>query len=124
MSRNGIKKIILVNGHSGNRFAAAILPGGADRRADRLQGQCEICAVTLGAKGSVILSGGERVEIVAVPVERVVDTTGAGDLYASGFLYGLARGREPAACGEMGSRLAAEVIGQFGARLPFMPELD
>jgi sugar/nucleoside kinase (ribokinase family) len=91
---------------------------------DRLRGQCEICAVTLGAKGSVVLSGGERVEIVAAPVERVVDTTGAGDLYASGFLYGLARGREPAACGEMGSRLAAEVIGQFGARLPFMPELD
>jgi sugar/nucleoside kinase (ribokinase family) len=91
---------------------------------DRLRGQCEICAVTLGAKGSVILAGDRRVEIGARPVERVVDTTGAGDLYASGFLYGLARGKEPAACGEMGSRLAAEVIGQFGARLSVIPEMD
>lgn len=91
---------------------------------DRLRGQCEICAVTLGAKGSVILAGDRRVEIGARPVERVVDTTGAGDLYASGFLYGLSRGKEPAACGELGSRMAAEVIGQFGGRLSVKPEMD
>jgi sugar/nucleoside kinase (ribokinase family) len=90
----------------------------------RLRGQCEICAVTLGKRGSLILAGDERVEIGAEPVERVVDTTGAGDLYAGGFLYGLAKGEGPAACGLLGSRLAAEVIGQFGARLASIPEID
>ena len=90
----------------------------------RLRGQCEICAVTLGARGSLILFEDRRVEIGAEPVARVVDTTGAGDLYAGGFLYGLTKGKEPAACGLFGSRLAAEVIGQFGARLSCIPEMD
>jgi sugar/nucleoside kinase (ribokinase family) len=90
----------------------------------RLRGQCEICAVTLGARGSVILAGDRRIEIRAEPAKRVVDTTGAGDLYAGGFLFGLARGKDPADCGRLGSRLAAEVIGQFGARLSCIPEMD
>ena len=52
----------------------------------------------------------------AAPVPTVVDTTGAGDLYASGFLYGLTRGRDLGACGRLGSLCAAEIIGHFGAR--------
>ena len=52
----------------------------------------------------------------AAPVRKVVDTTGAGDLYASGFLYGLTRGRDLAACGRLGSLCAAEIISHFGAR--------
>jgi sugar/nucleoside kinase (ribokinase family) len=56
------------------------------------------------------------VAVPAAPVSKVVDTTGAGDLYASGFLYGLTRGRELAACGKLGSLCAAEIISHFGAR--------
>lgn len=90
----------------------------------QLRGQCEICAVTLGARGSLILAGDQRIEIESEPVEWVVDTTGAGDLYAGGFLYGLARGKQPVDCGRLGSRLAAKVIGQFGARLYTIPKMD
>lgn len=97
---------------------------GFEEAVGRLRGKCEICAVTLGAKGSLILFGDQCFDIEAHPVERLVDTTGAGDLYAGGFLYGLARGKEPAACGLLGSRLAAKVIGQFGARLSAIPEMD
>jgi sugar/nucleoside kinase (ribokinase family) len=59
----------------------------------------------------------------AAPVERVVDTTGAGDLYAAGFLYGYTRGRDPATCGRLGGIAAAEVISHVGAR-PEVPLRD
>jgi len=78
---------------------------------------CKLAAVTRGAEGSVILSGGgEAVSVAAAPVTRVVDTTGAGDLYASGFLFGYARGLDLAICGKLGSLAAAEVIGHIGPR--------
>ena len=67
-------------------------------------------------EGSVVVTAGATHEIPAAKVEKLVDTTGAGDLYASGFLYGLTRGRDLAACGRLGSLCAAEVIGHFGAR--------
>ena len=54
--------------------------------------------------------------IDAAEIARVVDTTGAGDLYASGFLFGLTHGRELAICGRLGSLCAAEAISHFGAR--------
>ncbi|MBL4596201.1 MAG: adenosine kinase [Robiginitomaculum sp.] len=72
--------------------------------------------VTLGEKGSLIMDGETLVEIPAASVERVVDTTGAGDLYASGLLYGLAAGLSLERCGELGSLAAAEVISHYGAR--------
>jgi adenosine kinase len=62
------------------------------------------------------ISGGRRTAVPAAPVERVVDLTGAGDLYAAGFLYGLARGHPLATCGGFGSLAAAEVISHIGAR--------
>ena len=83
---------------------------------DAVRGRCEIAALTRSEKGSVILSGGDAVEVAAEPVANVVDTTGAGDLYAAGFLHGLSRGRSPAECGRTGGLCAAEVIGHFGAR--------
>jgi len=83
---------------------------------EALQGECRTAAVTRGAEGSVVVTSGDRVEIPAEPVERVMDTTGAGDLFASGFLFGLTRGLDPALCGRIGSIVAAEVIGHFGAR--------
>ncbi len=76
----------------------------------------EIAAVTLGAEGSVIVTGGDRLAVAVEPVQRVVDTTGAGDLYAAGFLFGLANDLPLAECGRLGSLAAAEVISHVGAR--------
>ncbi len=83
---------------------------------DAVRDQCEIAALTRSAKGSVIVEGKRVSEIPAAPIAKVVDTTGAGDLYAAGFLYGLSRGRPTPDCGELGSLCAAEIISHFGAR--------
>ena len=76
--------------------------------------------ITRGAHGAVAVQNGERVEIDAAPVAKIVDTTGAGDLFAAGFLAGRCRGRPLKGCLETGSIAAAEVISHFGAR----PEAD
>ncbi len=75
-----------------------------------------LVAVTRGALGSVVLTARGPVTVPAVPVPAVVDTTGAGDLYAAGFLYGLTHGHEPVRCAELGALCAGEVIGHLGAR--------
>ncbi len=76
----------------------------------------EVAALTRSEKGSVILAG-EEVHIVdAVPDVNVIDTTGAGDLYAAGFLYGLTHGFDLHAAGQLGALCAAEVIAQIGPR--------
>jgi sugar/nucleoside kinase (ribokinase family) len=77
---------------------------------------CELTAVTCGAEGSVVVTADELVRVDPEPVKEVIDTTGAGDLYASGFLYGLTHGAELAECGRLGSLAAAEVISHVGAR--------
>jgi sugar/nucleoside kinase (ribokinase family) len=77
---------------------------------------CPIVAVTRSEKGSRIAANAETVDVPAFPVAKVVDSTGAGDLYAAGFLYGLARGRSTAECGALGSLAAAEVIAHMGPR--------
>jgi len=64
----------------------------------------------------VILADGAEHAIAATPVARIVDTTGAGDLYAAGFLYGLTRNRPLPTCGGIGSLCAAEIISHVGAR--------
>ena len=76
----------------------------------------EVAAVTRGAAGSVIFRGDERVEVAAFPVDKVVDTTGAGDQYAAGVLLGLARGLSLAEAGALGSLAASEVIAHWGPR--------
>jgi len=90
--------------------------GDFDEALQHVQGHCEIAALTRSEKGSVIVADGEVHVIDAVPVERVVDTTGAGDMYAAGFLYGLTRGWGLHDCGRLGALAAAEVIAQLGAR--------
>jgi sugar/nucleoside kinase (ribokinase family) len=81
-----------------------------------LRGHVAIAALTRSAQGSVIIAGDETYTIPAVPVARVVDTTGAGDLYAAGFLHGLTRGLPLPKCGAIGSLCAAEIISHVGAR--------
>jgi sugar/nucleoside kinase (ribokinase family) len=77
---------------------------------------CHMAAITVGPKGSLVVTPDDVVEVPAVAVERVIDTTGAGDLYAAGFLYGLTHGRSLAECGRLGSIAAAEVISHVGPR--------
>jgi sugar/nucleoside kinase (ribokinase family) len=81
-----------------------------------LRERVKICAVTRGAEGSVVAAQGETHAVEAFPVEKVVDTTGAGDQYAAGFMFGLARGRPLEICGRLGSLAAAEVISHYGPR--------
>jgi sugar/nucleoside kinase (ribokinase family) len=87
-----------------------------DMAVKALRGRAKLAAVTRGEAGSVILAGDELHPIPAVPVEKVVDTTGAGDQYAAGFLFGLARGRSLDVCGRLGALAAAEVISHYGPR--------
>jgi sugar/nucleoside kinase (ribokinase family) len=87
-----------------------------DEALQRVRPHCRIAALTRSEKGSVVVAGDEVHVIDPVRVGPVVDTTGAGDLYAAGFLHGLTRGRELRACGRMGSICAAEAISHVGAR--------
>jgi sugar/nucleoside kinase (ribokinase family) len=87
-----------------------------DEAAEQLLRHCELAAVTRSEKGSVVLSKGEMLHIPAEHVEKVVDTTGAGDQYAAGFMFGLSQGRSLHDCGRLGGLAAAEVISHYGPR--------
>lgn len=81
-----------------------------------LQKDCRIAAVTMGAEGALVVTHDGIARVAATPVETVVDTTGAGDLFASGFLVGYARGMSLTDAARLGTISAAEVIGHLGAR--------
>jgi sugar/nucleoside kinase (ribokinase family) len=81
-----------------------------------LRGRAKIAGVTRGEKGSVTLQGDHIAAVGITPVEKVVDTTGAGDQYAAGFLYGLSQGRPLDACARLGHLAAGEVITHYGPR--------
>lgn len=78
----------------------------------------DVAAVKLGARGALLAQGGKRAIVPAVPVGRVLDTTGAGDLWAAGFLAGLDRGLDLAAAGHLAASVAAEAIQVLGAQIP------
>jgi sugar/nucleoside kinase (ribokinase family) len=84
------------------------------------RGKVETLVVTRSEKGALATRGGERAEVEAEPVRQVVDTTGAGDLFAAGFLVGEARGLGLEPSLKLGAIAAAEVIQHYGAR----PEAD
>ena len=86
----------------------------------QLAGKVATVVVTRSEKGAHAISAGEHAEVAAEPVERVVDTTGAGDLFAAGFLFGYTRQRPLAECLKLGAICAAEIISHYGAR----PEAD
>ena len=112
----------LVNGHVDILFAneAEILSlyqtDDFDSAVAQARAQVDVAALTRGASGSVIVVGDQTWTVAAEPVEAVIDTTGAGDLYAAGFLYGYTEGRPPEDWGRLGAIAAAEVIGHYGAR--------
>jgi sugar/nucleoside kinase (ribokinase family) len=81
-----------------------------------LRADVTAAVVTRSEKGCVVISPEGTEAVPAFPIERVVDTTGAGDLFAAGFLSGLARGADDRTCGRLGALAAAEVIGHLGAR--------
>jgi sugar/nucleoside kinase (ribokinase family) len=83
---------------------------------DHVKAEVEVAAITRGPKGSLVVNQGDVVEIAAHPVEHVVDTTAAGDLYAAGFLYGFTSDRSLERCGRLGSAAASAVLGHTGAR--------
>ena len=81
-----------------------------------LERDIKLAVVTMSEEGSMVVAEGRRVRIPAATVDKIVDLTGAGDLYAAGFLYGLSRGFPHEVCGRLGSLAAAEVISHVGAR--------
>ena len=100
--------------YEANEFDAAL---------QQVRRHCEIAALTRSERGSVVVAGGDVHVIEAQKIGAVVDTTGAGDLYASGFLFGLSRGMDLPTCGRLSSLAAAEVISHVGAR-PLAPLSD
>ena len=82
----------------------------------RVRHHCRVAALTRSEKGSVVVSGDEVHVVDAAPVAEIRDTTGAGDAYAAGFLFGLTQGRDLAICARIGGIAAAEVISHVGAR--------
>lgn len=90
--------------------------GDFDAAADLVRKRCRLGALTRGADGSVVVAGDDTHAVGIAGEGPVVDTTGAGDLYAAGFLYGLTHGFDPARCGQLGSIAAAEIISHIGAR--------
>lgn len=86
-----------------------------DTAVEVVRGRCEIAVVTRSEQGSTVVTTDETIHIDAEPAE-VLDTTGAGDLYAAGFLFGLTNGHDLATSARLGSAAAAEVISHLGAR--------
>lgn len=91
-----------------------------DGAVEALTGTAEIIVITRSDKGAVVLQGGEVHAVPARAVDKVVDTTGAGDLFAAGFMAGLVKGRSVVDCAHLGAIAAAEIISHYGAR----PEAD
>jgi sugar/nucleoside kinase (ribokinase family) len=83
---------------------------------ERLRAANVLAVMTRGAKGAVVFDGDTTAAIDAAPVAKVVDTTGAGDLFAAGFLFGFTHGRPLESCARIGAMAAAEVISHMGAR--------
>jgi sugar/nucleoside kinase (ribokinase family) len=86
-----------------------------DDAMELLRPHVKVAALTRSEKGSVIIAGNATYTVIADQAD-VVDTTGAGDMYAAGFLYGYTNGRDLKSCGKLGSLAAAEVISHLGAR--------
>jgi sugar/nucleoside kinase (ribokinase family) len=103
-----------------NEDEARAFTGLADERRalEALAGLCDTAVVKIGNRGSLLARGGERVAVPCQPVAHVMDSTGAGDLFATGFLHAWLAGCDLGSCGRLGCQVAAEIIQVLGARLP------
>ncbi|MCE7887862.1 MAG: adenosine kinase [Alphaproteobacteria bacterium PRO2] len=87
-----------------------------EQAAATVKDKCEIAVLTRSEKGAVVLGRGEQIAVPAAPVAKIVDTTGAGDQFAAGFLYGFTEKMPLEKCAKLGAAAAAEVIGHIGPR--------
>lgn len=101
-----------------NEYEARLLAGAdtTEQALATLTPQVATLVLTRGEHGAMAVSGGERLAVPAVPVERVIDTTGAGDQFAAGFIAALVRGEDVAAALHAGARTAADIVTRVGAR--------
>jgi fructokinase len=112
----------LVDGHVDILFAnemeitALYKANSFEEAADQVRGRCKVAALTRSELGSVILNGQGSHAIAPFRLGPLVDTTGAGDLYAAGFLHGYTQGQDLEACGRLGSLCAGQVVTQLGPR--------
>ncbi len=112
----------LVDGHVDLLFAnemeitALYKANSFEEAADQVRGRCKVAALTRSEQGSLILSGDTTIQVEPVVLGNLIDTTGAGDLYAAGFLYGYTRGESLERCGRLGSLCAGAVVTQLGPR--------
>ena len=113
LMRSGSVEFCFANEHE---LKALYQTSDFDAALEALRNDCEMAAVTLSEKGSIIIKGSQTVIIDPVSVDTVVDTTGAGDLYAAGVLFGMTQGFNLAKCGRLGSLAASIVISQIGPR--------
>jgi sugar/nucleoside kinase (ribokinase family) len=109
--------IVFANEHE----LLALFPGASFAEAcTAIRDECALAVVTRSELGAVILEGERSISVPAIPVDKLVDATGAGDIYAAGFLFGLASGRDLETCGRLGALTASEVISHVGPR-PLRP---
>ena len=111
--RSGTVDILLAND---SELRSLYETADIDTAVAALKSDCTLAAVTIGAEGALVVTPEATVKVPATPVEAVVDLTGAGDLFASGFLFGIARGMALADAGRLGTLAASEVIGHIGPR--------
>lgn len=107
--------IVFANEEEAKAFAGGERP---EECLEAIGRECRIAVVKVGAKGAYVRRGGEVVKVDALPVEKVTDTTGAGDYFAAGFLYGLTRGCSLEKCARIGSILSGNVIQVIGTTMP------
>ncbi|MGE0501536.1 MAG: adenosine kinase [Rhizobiaceae bacterium] len=113
LMRSGTVDLVFANSHE---IKSLYRTSSFEEALERIRNDCKVAAVTRSEKGSVIVRGDETVTVIATRVAEVVDTTGAGDLYAAGFLFGYTKGMDLQVCGDLGSLAAGLVIQQIGPR--------
>jgi sugar/nucleoside kinase (ribokinase family) len=113
LMRSGTVDIVFANEHE---LKSLYQTSSFDAALEAVRQDCRLAAVTRSERGSVLVSGDVTEIVQAIEIGQLVDTTGAGDLYAAGFLYGYTNGRSLADCGKLGSLAAGLVIQQLGPR--------
>lgn len=113
LMRSGTVDIVFANEHE---LVSLYQTSSFETALDAIRQDCKLAAITRSEKGSVVVSREETVSVKAHEVDEIVDSTGAGDLYAAGFLHGYTQGRSLADCGRLGSLAAALSIRQVGPR--------